>query len=137
MARLVNVALFLFIPVMLFHLAGIGSSSYLLNTLNFINPEIAAGRSPIFSLIATLSAVGIGLGVGTVIAGAVLGRNLETILYTAGVGAMMGIFTALLIDYVFIYNELRKISEGFAIIMVAPLIFIGGIFIIEWILRKD
>ena len=137
MARLVGAVLLLLIPLLVFNLAGIGAisnSGYFFGTLDIDDPSSFSARNPILTLLGTIAALGIG---GAVIAGTFLGRNLDTILAGAAIFALMGVFIAVIQDYILIYNIVKEVSQGFAILILAPIMIASSLFVVEFILKKD
>lgn len=134
MAKLVGILLLLIIPLLVFNIAGLGGTGYLFETLSIDNPPEFLSRNPILTILVSITLL---VSIGGVIAGAFLGRSLDTILANAGLYVLLGVFVAILTDYLFIWNEIKEVSQGFALIVISPILFAASIFIIEFIMKKD
>ena len=134
MARFVGAALLLIFPLLVFNIAGLGGSGYLFDTLNIDDPPTFLARNPVLTLIVSLTLI---TTTGAIIAGAFLGRSLDTILANAALFALLGVMIGIITDYIFIYNTVKDVSQGFATLILAPILLATLFFIVEFIMRKD
>ncbi len=134
MARFVGAMLLLVIPLLVFNLVGLGGSGYVFDTLKLDDPPAFIARNPILTLIVAITLIA---GTGAVIAGAFLGRSLDTILANIALFALLGVMVAIIGDYIFIYNQVKEVSQGFATLIISPILIATVFFIVEFIMRKD
>lgn len=135
MARLLSVLLFITVMVALFFVVGLMPSSYLADTINIFNPEIAISEgSPIAKLLPLIAIAG---GLGGVIAGGIFGRDIRVVLYGIATGIVVAIAGGILKDLIGIFNLLNTVNPIISFLIISPLIFVGIFLTIEWIVGKD
>lgn len=100
--------------------------SWLLDPANFEGNLITIGLQALFSTIAA--------GAIAAVVVALSGAKTDTVLFAVfAAGTLYNVGK----DFVFMFQEVSKINEVLAVVMMAPFIIMFGFMVIEWLRGKD
>lgn len=137
MSRIITGILVVSVVMLLYQFAGLvpdsNPSSYVLGTIGLREPQNLRSTD-FYTTIFGLNALVV---VGVAIAAAVITRSLQLSMYVAVGGTLVSVIFYVIWDLVTVFLKLKETNEMFAVLLIAPILFVLMFSIYDWLRGTD